>query len=106
MSVFRSTPLSELAVPVPSAVDRFSVKLLERHPFTNQIFIPMGAGATRSVETDVLPVTGKAYLVIVAKNGTGQYSRSTHLSSGEVLRWLAVISRRQTGFIDAKSLYC
>lgn len=71
VSVFRSTPLAELAVPIPAQVDTFSVKLLERHPHTNQIFIPMGVGLTRSVENDVLPVPSRAYLVVVAKNGEG-----------------------------------
>lgn len=71
VSVFRSTPPARLAVPVPQEVDMFEVKLLERHRHTNQLFIPMGTGATRSVEHDILPVAARAYLVIVAQNGAG-----------------------------------
>lgn len=72
VSVFRSTPLAELAVPVPSQANTFTVKLLERHPYSNQIFIPMGTGVTRSTESDVLPEPATAYLVVVAKNGKGE----------------------------------
>jgi allantoicase len=71
VSVYRCTPPAQLAVPVPQEVDIFEAKLLERHLHTNQLFIPMGNGTVRRVEDDVLPVTGKAYLVVVAQNGTG-----------------------------------
>ena len=71
VSVYRCTPPAELAVPVPQEVDTFEVQLLERHRHTNQLFIPMATGATRSVEHDVLPTAAKAYLVIVAQNGAG-----------------------------------
>ena len=56
----------------------FSVKLLERHAFTNQAFIPMGVGLGSTVadlpsesvaEDDALERSGRAYLVIVAHDG-------------------------------------
>ena len=71
VSVYRCTPPPQLAVSIPQEADTFEVKLLERHLHTNQLFIPMGNGAVRSVEDDVLPVAGKAYLVVVAQNGAG-----------------------------------
>jgi allantoicase len=37
---------------------------MERHPFTNQAFIPMGKGLGEG-----LVDPGSAYLVVVAKNG-------------------------------------
>jgi allantoicase len=66
LSVFRCKPLQ--AVPG----DLWQIKLLERHPFTNQAFIPMSGTASRSnnaTEGDALAAFGTSYLVIVAKNG-------------------------------------
>ncbi|CAL1707370.1 unnamed protein product [Somion occarium] len=45
---------------------KWAVKVLERHPFTNQAFIPMGDGAKTN---DSLVDAGGRYLVVVAKNG-------------------------------------
>ncbi|KAI0790792.1 galactose-binding domain-like protein [Abortiporus biennis] len=50
--------------PIELSEGNWAVKLLERHPFTNQAFIPMGAGVA-----DGLKDPGDRYLVIVAKNG-------------------------------------
>ncbi|EPQ57299.1 Allantoicase [Gloeophyllum trabeum ATCC 11539] len=66
ISVYRCSPIS--AKPG----GRWEVKLLERHPYTNQAFIPMGAGsalANLGGAEDSLQAPGKAYLVIVSKNG-------------------------------------
>ena len=68
ISVFRCTPPHDL----PAGAKEFPVKILERHPFTNQVFIPMGDGTIIGGEDDALPNVGKAYLVIVALNGSGK----------------------------------
>lgn len=58
LSVYRCNPIDVLTGGL------WTVKLLERHPYTNQAFIPMGAG-------EELPQPGTRYLVIVALNGEG-----------------------------------
>ncbi|TDL25906.1 allantoicase [Rickenella mellea] len=62
ISVFRCKPLDS---PLG---DTWAVRVLERHPYTNQAFIPMGVGV--KLGDDVLETPGKAYLVVVALNGT------------------------------------
>ena len=56
LSVYRCKPIDV----APNG--RWEVKLLERHPCTNQAFIPMGAG-------EGIDNPGQTYLVIVALNG-------------------------------------
>ncbi len=68
ISVFRSTPPHDL----PVGMKVFPIRILERHPFTNQAFIPMGNGTITGEEDDTLPKVGRAYLVIVALNGFGK----------------------------------
>ncbi|KAI0743487.1 Allantoicase [Daedaleopsis nitida] len=65
LSVYRCTPVDVQ----PGGA--WAVKVLERHPCTNQAFIPMGGRASPSgaSEGDALEGPGSAYLVIVAKNG-------------------------------------
>jgi allantoicase len=64
LSVFRCKPL-----PVRPG-EEWEIKLLERHPYTNQAFIPM-SGRPGGVEgDDALGAFGTSYLVIVAQNGT------------------------------------
>lgn len=62
LSVYRCQPI-EL-----SSEGDWAVKLLERHPFTNQAFIPMGGVGLLS-KTDGLNDPGTRYLIIVAENG-------------------------------------
>ena len=57
LSVYRCKPIDL------TSDGRWEVKLLERHPCTNQAFIPMGAG-------EGLDNSGQTYLVIVALNGS------------------------------------
>ncbi|KZT71006.1 Allantoicase [Daedalea quercina L-15889] len=56
ISMYRCKPIDV------AAGGQWEIKLLERHPCTNQAFIPMGGG-------DGLDNPGQAYLVIVAQNG-------------------------------------
>lgn len=65
LSVYRCLPISA------KQGDAFTVRLLERHIYTNQAFIPMsGAPSTQGWGAeDALQEHGKAYLVIVALNG-------------------------------------
>ncbi|KAF8739571.1 Allantoicase, partial [Rhizoctonia solani] len=70
MSVYRATPpIREGEKAEPGKY--WSVKLLERHSYTSQAFIPMGtAGGVRMTGfEEPLPKAGRAYLVIVALNG-------------------------------------
>ncbi|KAJ6500130.1 allantoicase [Mycena vitilis] len=60
ISVYRCSPLQ--GVSTDGTAD---LKVMERHPFTNQAFIPMGKGPGEG-----LADPGSAYLVVVAKNAT------------------------------------
>lgn len=62
ISVYRCDPL-------PSGGNSgWEVKVLERHPFTTQAFIPMGGAGSLGKAGDGLESPGDAYLVVVAKN--------------------------------------
>jgi len=60
LSVFRCNPIEV----VDGVVE---LKALERHPYTSQAFIPMGAAGCLGDEA--LPDPGSRYLVVVAHNG-------------------------------------
>ena len=63
LSVYRAKPIDA------NVGELFDVKLLERHPCTNQAFFALGAGT--GVGEYALEKQGRAYLVIVALNGEG-----------------------------------
>ncbi|KAH9858744.1 allantoicase [Lenzites betulinus] len=63
LSVYRCKPVDV------RAGGEWEVKLLERHPCTNQAFVPMGGAARADAGGDALADPGTAYLVIVALNG-------------------------------------
>ncbi|RPD59871.1 allantoicase [Lentinus tigrinus ALCF2SS1-6] len=60
LSVYRCKPIDV------GPGGEWEVKVLERHPCTNQAFVPMGGGVGFG---DALAEPGTQYLVIVAKNG-------------------------------------
>ncbi|KAF8550900.1 Allantoicase [Imleria badia] len=53
--------------PVAVANGRVRLSVLERHPYTNQAFVPMGGGGVEGDEAIREP--GRRYLVVVALNG-------------------------------------
>lgn len=53
--------------PVAVENGRLRLGVLERHPYTNQAFLPMGGGGVEGDETIREP--GRRYLVVVALNG-------------------------------------
>ena len=63
ISVYRCDPL-----PSSGKNSGWDVKVLERHPFTTQAFIPMGGAGTLGKDGNGLEIPGDAYLVVVAKN--------------------------------------
>ena len=67
LSVYRANPIDA------NVGELFDVKLLERHPCTNQAFFALGAGT--GVGECVLEKQGRAYLVVVALNGEGKFCR-------------------------------
>ncbi|KAG2747366.1 Allantoicase [Suillus brevipes Sb2] len=60
LSVYRCNPTKIVSGGV-------ELKVVERHPYTNQAFIPMGGGGIQGDEA--LKEPGSAYLVVVAHNG-------------------------------------
>ncbi|KAG6903107.1 hypothetical protein C0995_006294 [Termitomyces sp. Mi166 len=59
ISVYRCQPCQDI-----TRDGYLELKVLERHPFTNQAFIPMGPGAGEGIRDP-----GLEYLVVVAQNG-------------------------------------
>lgn len=89
LSMFRSKAIDAKLGEV------FDVKLLERHPCTNQAFFAVGAAG---VSEYALTNQGRAYLVIVVLNGEGKCRDS------KALKVLTLRSRRQTGYVHSQSV--
>ena len=64
LSMFRSKAIDA------KVGELFDIKLLERHPCTNQAFFAVGAAG---VSEYALTKQGRAYLVVVALNGEGKH---------------------------------
>lgn len=71
LSVYRCKPLDfDVTKDATQKGAGWAVKLLERHRYTNQAFVPMSVGSGDGLKgDDVLEKPGRAYLVVVAKNG-------------------------------------
>ncbi|PPQ89703.1 hypothetical protein CVT25_014104 [Psilocybe cyanescens] len=70
ISVYRCEPLTDIS-------DGITVlRTLERHPFTNQAFIPMGSGSGEGLEDPA-----NSYLVVVAHNGSNDRPDMTTLKA-------------------------
>ncbi|KAL5485308.1 DAL2 [Sanghuangporus weigelae] len=71
LSVYRCSPLDfDFRSDFEGSGPGWPVQLLERHPYTNQAFVSMGVGSGESLKgSDALEKPGRAYLVVVARNG-------------------------------------
>lgn len=71
LSVYRCKPLDfDVVEDSTQKGAGWAVKLLERHRYTNQAFVPMSVGSGEGLKgDDALEKPGRAYLVVVAKNG-------------------------------------
>ncbi|KAK2810210.1 hypothetical protein FQN50_003180 [Emmonsiellopsis sp. PD_5] len=58
----------------------FDVRILERHPYTTQTFVPLGVAA-QNTSTATATATQPIYLVIVAPTLHGQTARATIINS-------------------------
>lgn len=76
LSVYRCSPL-----PTGEENGEWEVNVLERHPYTNQAFIPMGGAGSFGEYGDGLENPGEAYLVVVAKNGSNDKPDLTTLKA-------------------------
>lgn len=59
VSVYRCQPLADI-----NADGTTMLTTMERHPYTNQVFVPMGKGGAEGLKE-----TSERYLVVVAQNG-------------------------------------
>jgi len=89
LSMFRSKTIGATVGEI------FGIRLLERHPCTNQAFFAVGAAG---VSEYALTKQGRAYLVIVALNGEGKHR------NGNVLKVLTLRLRRQTRPVHSQSI--
>ena len=71
LSVYRCQPLDfDFDADFRNFGPGWPVRLLERHSFTNQAFVPMGIGSGENFSgPNALEEQGTAYLVVVALNG-------------------------------------
>jgi allantoicase len=101
ISVYRCQPLANIS---PDGLSPLTV--LERHPYTNQAFVPMGRGVAEGLKE-----TSDRYLVVVAHNGADDKPdlktlRAFWASTAQGIVYNAGLWHQPMTVLGKVSLYC